>query len=190
MEREKLIDYILARIVPQRDPYYEIDVDAQGFYSFKKVAAPNNLAEMEAENPLVQFKLDLSRTSLNIEDVNLSDKELNELLSGPEKARLRAMVKGTDAAAEKNRLKEEGEGRAYARQKMIEAIKDHPDLEFLAAMKEMAQGTSNTILYQIPAAFESRVKNMLGGNDPKDFLKNLTEEDWNAFQAMIKTFKK
>jgi len=194
MEREKLLDYILSRIIPDRRPNYSLGPNAQGFYEFTlnngAIPADLQLAEMEKENPLVQFGLDLSRTSLNVEDVNLADDELATLLSWPEKARLKGISTVKTATAKKKELMLEGEGKAYARRKMIDAIKQHPDLEFLFALREMAQGTSNTILYQIPAAFESRIKNILGGNDPKDFLKGLTEEDWVTFQGLIKSLKK
>jgi len=192
MEREKLVDYILARIIPNRTPYYDLGPDADGFYVFTDSPNPpaDNAAVMGKVNPLVQFGLDLSRTSLSIENADLNDKELAKLLTSPEKARLEAAAKVELSISNKTCLKNEGDGKAYAREKMIEAIKDYPDLELLDALKGMAQGTSNTILYQLPAAFENRMKNILGGNDPKDFLKNLTPGDWKKIQNVIKNLKK
>ena len=40
-----------------------------------------------------------------------------------------------------------------------------------------SQGTSNTILYQIPAAFENRIRDMLGGNSLGEAFRLLSPED-------------
>lgn len=61
-------------------------------------------------------------------------------------------------------IKVKGLASANARKAMIAEIKNNPDLEYLRTLEEMAKGTSNTILYQIPGAFESKISNILGGN--------------------------
>jgi len=191
MERGKLIEFILAQIIPGRK-YYSLEVDQNGFYFFsdkKKETGPDE-KKMEKENPLYQMRLDLNRSSLNIEDANLSDEDLAKALDAPEKARLDAQVVKIKADAEQTKRTKEGLGAAEARQAMIKVIKENPDLELLFSLREMAQGTSNTIFYQIPKAFEDKMASLLGGNNVQDMLGKLKQEDWRKIAEEIAKLKK
>lgn len=127
------------------------------------------------ESPFVQFGL--KDVAFAIEDINFTEEALQKAVSEPEKARLEGTAKVVAARAEKTKRQLEGEGSADARRKMIEAIKDTPELEYLSAFRDAAQGESNTILYQLPHAFESKFKNMLGGNHPSELLRMMNPQD-------------
>jgi|GEM_PF-6449828 len=185
-ERQNFVDHALTKIIPGR-PYREIVV-ADGFYSFGQIIQPTEQAieETRRDNPLIQLGLDVERLSLSVEDVNLSDPELAKKLDEQERARLDSEAKRINATAERFRLEEEGTGVANARKAMIEVIKENPDLELMLSLREMAKGTSNTILYQLPHGFEERLGNILGGKSPKDFLAKLSQDDWKIILDKVK----
>lgn len=87
-----------------------------------------------------------------------------------EKGTAETKVLARKGFAEADVIYEKGIAEADARGRMVDVIKNNPDLEFLRSLEEMAKGTSNTILYQIPVAFEDKVSKILGGNKPTDFL--------------------
>ncbi|MCK4554700.1 SPFH domain-containing protein [Candidatus Parcubacteria bacterium] len=129
------------------------------------------LSDLEGKSPFVQFGL--TDVAFTVEDIDFIDKELKKAISAPEKARLEADAKRREAEGERDKLTEVGKGSADAREMMINVIKEQPDLEVLLSLREMAQGTSNTILYQLPSAFEDRIKNMLGGQNIGEMLRIL-----------------
>ena len=222
-EQTKVRSYILSRIIPSYQ-YYPLlgDGSKEKPYCFgKTMVRSDDQTAMNSYNPFVQFGLDTSRTSLSIEDINFSDKDLAKAMHEAEKARLNIdaedirldysirKIKGEGAAkAEAGRLagfaaaevkKKDGEAnaanikiegaaranviglegtaKAKARAEMVAAIKDNVDLEVLRALEEMAKGTSNTILYQIPNAFQDRISNILGNNKPSELLDILKDKD-------------
>ena len=81
-------------------------------------------------------------------------------------ANAKRIVKEGEAKA--NIIKKTGEAEAEARKLMINEIKDHPDLEYLRSLVEMAKGTASTIFYQIPKAFEEKLSGLLGGSTPEN----------------------
>jgi regulator of protease activity HflC (stomatin/prohibitin superfamily) len=85
-------------------------------------------------------------------------------------------------------IKEKGLASAEARKAMIAEIKGNPDLEYLRTLEEMAKGTSNTILYQIPGAFESKISNILGSNKMADLLPLL--KDTEVMKALKEALEK
>ena len=88
-----------------------------------------------------------------------------------------------EGKAEAEVIKSVGIANAEARALMISKIKDNPDLEYLRVLEEMTKGTSNTIIYQMPKAFENRVSNILGGNNPDDLFSFLKDPE------IVKTVK-
>ena len=68
---------------------------------------------------------------------------------------------------------------------MIKVIKKEKDLEMLFTLRELAKGTSNTILYQLPAAFQSKMSEILGGNAPGDVFRMLSEENQQYLKEVI-----
>lgn len=218
-ERKCVLDYMLSRVVPEYE-YFSLEskvvkskngkksFNSYYFESLKQghlLKKGEDATKMERYNPLVQFRLDMSRTSIIIDDVNFCNLELAKILSSAETARLQSeadLIKSirdadkirkigyaeADVTFEKGKAEadvtfEKGKAEADARRRMIAEIKNNPDLEFLRSLEEMAKGTSNTILYQIPAAFEDRVSKILGGNKPTDFLSLLKDP------AVLKTIK-
>lgn len=189
-QRHYTAEWILARLAGGN--FYEINEateklgakDEYKRFSFKDDSRESlNQNVIEEVSPFLQFGL--RGLSLAILDVNLHDPDLAAVYGDAEKARLKKHGIELEADAERYRLKEEGKGNAKAREKMIKAIKSNPDLEVLQALKEMAQGTSNTILYQIPAPFASRMQDLLGGNNPAEMLRNMTEGDKREFLAAL-----
>jgi regulator of protease activity HflC (stomatin/prohibitin superfamily) len=200
-ERHEFSRWILARLVG--GIYPKIYNDSDGYYSFDsesiKGLNPNfngdrdraarmgcyiDPKELEKSSPFLQFGL--NDVSFLVEDVNFSDSEMKNKIGEPEKARLGAEAIIRTAQAEKQKKILEGEGDASARRSMVEVIKDHPDLEVMYMLKEMAQGTSNTILYQMPQAFENRVRDILGGNTPAEFLKFLSDDEKKTLAEVFK----
>lgn len=202
---DKISDYILAKIIPGYE-YYELIVENEekpkepNIYSFNdtKNKTGNSLLEMEKYNPLVQFGLDMSRTSLSIQRFRFSDEELRKSFGDAEKSRLqgegvrltsivkadaareegkaKADVTKMDGIAQANVIKVTGVAKADARALMISKIKDNPDLEYLRTLEEMAKGTSNTILYELPEAIRGKISGMLGGGKAEDVFGFLKDE--------------
>lgn len=147
------------------------------------------LQDMEGKSPFVQFGL--TDVAYTVEDIDFTDKDLKKAISAPEKARLEADAKRREAGGTRDQTIEEGKGSAKAREMMIDVIKQDPDLEVLLSLREMAQGTSNTILYQLPSAFEDRIRNMLGGQNVGEMLRILKPDDQKVvLKAMENALKK
>lgn len=214
---DKISDYILARIIPDHE-YYELVVANEqqpkkpNIYSFrkKKTKKGDSRLEMEKYNPLVQFGLDMSRTSLSIQKFRFSDEELRKAFNDAEKSRLKgegvrltsiidagvaretgkakADVTKMDGIAQADVLKVTGIAKAEARELMISKIKDNPDLEYLRTLEEMAKGTSNTILYELPEAIRGKISGMLGGGKTEDVFGFLKDE--KVIAAIKETIEK
>jgi hypothetical protein len=190
-ERHNFLQNIHARLFPtpkgcpklMSDPDPK-DPDVEIFY-FHETEKDRKLTDDELKtSPFVQFGL--KDISFAIEDVNFRDPEMKKAISAPETARLNAKSIKLMAEAEGYKKRVEGAGAADARKAMIDVIKDHPDLEFLYDLREMAQGSSNTILYQIPGAFENRINSILGDNTKiGDLLKMLSAEDRKTIEVLI-----
>ena len=82
----------------------------------------------------------------------------------------------------------------WCRGRAKEVIKEEKDLEVLLTLREVAKGTSNTILYQLPRVFESKVAELLGGSSPGEIIKLFSEENKkylvNVIQETIENLKK
>lgn len=190
-ERYYFIQNVQARIVPLPNgcPHIlEEDEDEDGVFKYSFDSETRECIftseDLKNDSPFVQFGL--KDVSFAIEDINFVDDGMKTAISGPEKARVEGKATEISALAEKRKRTLEGQGDAAARREMIEVIKDHKDLEFLYALREMAQGTSNTILYQIPGAFENRFKDILGDNTKvAELLRMLSPEDQKAVEKTI-----
>lgn len=217
-DRLKVAKYIMSMIIPDYE-YYNLHIDNKedtskpNVYSFKENVITSDTDGDIKKSPFVQFGLDLNRTSIEIRNINFSDKEMRETFNAGETARMRAEKTKIDAhvdaqaiikkgeadakvSAEKilreaeaiskkilnegeataDIIKKKGAAEAEARKLMINEIKDNPDLEYLKSLVEMAKGTSNTILYQIPKAFEEKLSLLLGGSTPENFFSLLKDE--------------
>lgn len=174
-DRDKVGDYVLSSLIPKR-PFYDV-IEIDGVWQFSnELTTLDNEEQMESENPLVQFALDLKRTYLSLVNVDLSDRELAQALSEPEKKRLLGIAAEIESLYQKNAKINANKAAADARRRMVEAIKENPDLELLDALKEMAKGTSNTILFQLPNEIQSKLSEIMGGNDPLKGLERLSPE--------------
>ncbi len=200
-ERIKVADYALSKIIPDH-PYFPVECkpDAKNKYNVYRFTGNepgdvqkfgDNATDMGRYNPLVQFGLDLARTTVEIQDVNFSDPRLREAFNSGEGARLKGVadmiadevaakkIRETGAAnaqaskdqgiADAHNLKVKGEANAEARKLMIAQIKDNPELEYLRALEEMAKGTSNTVVYEFPKVFSEKLSSVLGGSKSEDF---------------------
>ena len=155
-----------------------------GFDGSDDLSYPGKKDEITEESPFHQFGL--TRITFVIDNIDFTDEDLAKAVSAPEKARLKAIETRLNADAEQYKKEKEGKGEAVARQAMIKVIKENPDLEMLRALEEMAKGTSNTILYQIPAAFEKKISDIMGGNNIGTMLKMMKPEDLKALIDMVK----
>jgi regulator of protease activity HflC (stomatin/prohibitin superfamily) len=105
---------------------------------------------------------------------------LLESLTKPEIARLEREAAKEQAEAEKIRIIGQGEGIAKARKMLFKAIGDEPaniQKEILLTLREMAQGTSNTILFPIPSKLTDVLEEVFGSSskgafDPIQFFKS------------------
>lgn len=135
-----------------------------------------------AKSPYVQCGLE--NVSLAAEQTKFTDDEINKAVSAAEKSRLNKQAKKLDAEANAYEILKKGEAEATARQRMVDVIKNNPDLEVLLTLREMAQGTSNTLFYQLPSGVENKLRDLLGGNSPGDLTKFLNPEVLKALQKM------
>jgi len=116
---------------------------------------------------------------------------LEKAISDPEIARLEkesAITRGEGSSAV---IRLEGQAKADARNMLFSAIGNNPDrvrLELLLTLREMAQGTSNTILFPIPAEITSALSQMFGtrpGLDPSQLLNTLTDAQKKALINLL-----
>lgn len=242
-ERTKVIDYALSKIKPEYE-YYGVDFaldqkSKSNIYFFKDTKDRGETIDlMRSKNPLVKFGLDVDNTTIEIEDINFSRKELADAFNLAEQARLTGesrriankidvqktiddglannkisankileeglktdevnKINGLTLADNKRKegdalaynIEREGEALSKARKLMIAEIKDNPDLEYLRTLEQMAKGTSNTILYQIPKSFEEKVSTIMGGSKPEDFFSLLKDEKIvNALKEALEKLK-
>lgn len=93
-DRKHVLAYILSRIIPEYEysPLVSVLDGKYKTYSFDDLNKEKgeDALKMEQYNPLVQFGLDLSRTSLIIDDINFCDPELAKMLSASETARMKS----------------------------------------------------------------------------------------------------
>ncbi len=229
-DKDNVSNYILSKIIPEYS-YADIEkeISANGksnIYSFgSSFKNGENKKKMMSKNPLVQFGLDTSRTTIKIEDINFSKASLANLLGLAEEERMKAdagviannlnvfkireegkakaeasaeliekegkakaEAKKLDAVANADFIEKEGKAKAEARKNMIAEIKDNPDLEYLRTLEQMAKGTSNTILYQIPKKFEEKIGQILGGGKPEDWFALL--KDPKILEALQEALQK
>jgi len=195
-ERYHATNWILGRIVPteqgcpQIHPQSEEEIELQKkkeVPTFYFDAGPNHCVKFTAdqlkESPFIQFSL--TDLSLAIENIDITNKELQTAISEPERERIKATAKQLAAEGEKTKRQKEGEGDAHARKVMLEVIKDYPELEYLFSFREAAKGTSNTIFYQIPSALEERIKGMTSGNKISEILVKLKPEQRKLVERTI-----
>ncbi len=185
-ERHVLADWVKARLVGGN--YLALDVPKQkgtgdnieeifGRIDDDNVYEEKNLSRdnLEGISPFVQFGL--QNVSLAVEDVNFTLEEMKKTIFVTEQARLNAEATRLAADAESYKRSKEGKGDADAREAMLKVIKEAgTDLELLDALRDMAKGTSNTILYQIPEAFAQKMGAILGKNSLPDILQKLSPQ--------------
>ena len=120
--------------------------------------------------PTAFERIGFSNIDVNIKDVELPEGLKNGLIN-LEDSRLSNLAATHRAEAEKKVIQAKGEAQAETRKLMLEAIQEAgTEWEVLLTLREMAQGTSNTILYQIPGVFADKIATMLGGNAPGNLL--------------------
>jgi regulator of protease activity HflC (stomatin/prohibitin superfamily) len=142
----------------------------------------------DASDPINQARIPRENINLVIKHVNLPE-ELEEAITKPEIARMEKEATITKAEGEKKRLILEGEGFARARKELFKAIGDSPESmrkEVLYTLREMAKGTSNTILFGIPSEITDSLGNIF--NEGGDFLKNFKKFFSGLDQSKQKEF--
>lgn len=138
----------------------------------------------EDSDPINQAGLPKGTIRLVITSLTLPP-DLEASIIKPEVARLNKEATISTAEGEKKRLQLEGEGKAYARKKLYEAIgKETEDIqkEILLTLREMSQGTSNTILFGLPSRLTDSLEQILGKagvnfNDIRKLFPGLTDEE-------------
>ncbi len=121
---------------------------------------------------------------------------LEKAISDPEIARLEKEATIARAEGAKEKLRLEGKGSADARAMLFDAIGKDPDrvqLELLYTLREMAQGTSNTILFPIPAEITSALSKMFGsrpGLDISQLINGLSDEQKQDLVKMLTQINK
>jgi len=136
------------------------DRDKKGV-SFKVYDDPASKTTINPENlfgksPFVT--LHLKNVQFVIEDLVYTD-EVKKSIVAPEKAILDGQATVIAAGASKNKKILEGDGDADAREKMIKAIKQSPELEALSALKEIGKGPSNFI-FALPSKLQGFLENI------------------------------
>lgn len=190
-ERYKFSQLVLSRVFPiaEAEKTWKLDhkeyEKEKGVNTFSFVECLDSPIDEEDlfKSPFIMFGL--KNISLAVENINFTDADLQKAISAPERARLEASAKKLVAAGERKKREEEGKGDAEARKAMIMVIKKEKDLEVLQALKEIAQGTSNTILYQLPRVLESKVSDLLGDNSPGEITKVMSNKNKKWIHDLI-----
>jgi regulator of protease activity HflC (stomatin/prohibitin superfamily) len=158
------------RTVGSSKTYREIMKDRKAFAEEVRTA----LLDEDAD-PVNQAGIPAETLRLTIKHVHLPP-GFEETLSQPEIQRVKMVATGFEAQATKIKLEGEGkglkkkhalegEGIASARESLYKAIgtnKENLLKEALLTMREMAQGTSNTILFPIPSGLSDMLSETLG----------------------------
>lgn len=159
----------------------------------------------QKENPVSRARLiwkneagELQRDNFNLTINNITlPKTLSETLTSPEIGRLEAEAVKRKADGEKYRVEKEGEAQAKAinlkgkaqaeaRDMMLKVIKEYgADYETLFTLREMATGTSNTIVYQLPQAVYDSMTRMLGGTQPEQMMNLLPPDARKQVEKLI-----
>jgi uncharacterized membrane protein YqiK len=147
----------------------------------------------EPNDPINQAHL--KNPKLVITEVELPS-GLADAITKPEIARLTRDATEVTAEGEKTKRTKEGEGNASARKALFEAIGNEPEnirKEVLLTLREMAQGTSNTILFQIPSQITDTLSEIFG-NMPieknfnfRDFFSRLSESQKADLLKIVET---
>jgi len=195
-ERHYAADWIIARLIS--GDYKRIDLPVQKKDGDSKnkddvygQVNPNDyetgtitIKDVENESPFLQFGL--TNVTLAIENIDFTDKEMDEVVFAGEKARLKATATKLNADAERYRREQEGIGSANARNSMLAVVKEAgSNLEALFTLREMAQGSSNTMMYQIPEGLTKTLSTVLGGNSLESMLGKLSATDRKSILAQI-----
>jgi regulator of protease activity HflC (stomatin/prohibitin superfamily) len=201
-ERQKTAEYIMSRISPGY-MCYEIKTDTEDndnnavrsyYFAEEKLKVGDNKREMERYNPLVQFRLDMEKTSISINEITFSDRRLAESINLAEEARFKMEASLIDLSV----VKKEGDAKAYvisaegkaladSRGLMIKAIKDNPELEYLRALEGLAKGPATKIFYQIPDVIKDKISGFFNDN-PKGLQELL--KDPEILKVLEDTIKK
>lgn len=189
-ERHHSANWILGRMVGgQRIPVIKMDEERNIYFDTEEDNIEKITPEqLEQSSPFVQFGL--KQVSFIIEDINFKNKDLKAAISAPETERLNKAAAKEKADAERYTKEQVGYGEAEARSAMLQAIQENPDFEVLRAMEEMAKGSSNTIMYQLPVAFENKVRDMLGGNSVTKAIDMLGPESKKKLEAYVTSLLK
>lgn len=179
------------RTVGSSKTYREIMKDRKAFAEEVRTALLDEVAD-----PVNQAGIPGETLRLTIKHVHLPP-GFEETLSQPEIQRVKMVAAGFEAQATeitmegagkglKKKHALEGEGIASARESLYKAIgtnKENLLKEALLTMREMAQGTSNTILFPIPSGLSDMLSETLGkgglaaGNiDLKKIIAGLSED--------------
>jgi len=117
-----------------------------------------------ASNPLTLSTL--KNTSLSIKHLDIPEKLLGSI---NEPAIQRILMEASKSEAERERILRAGKGKgdAEARKAIFKIAKEHPELEQLLTLREMAQGQSTTIFVpkELLNALESYTGKPLGSNE-------------------------
>ncbi|RLB86448.1 MAG: hypothetical protein DRH10_10375, partial [Deltaproteobacteria bacterium] len=145
----------------------------------------------DKENPTPFYTIGFTQIDVNITDIGLPE-ELKKAVAGLEQSRLDKHAAFHKAMGERKVIEERGKGEAVARKEMLKVVQEAGlDYELLFSFREFAQGTSNTIIYQLPQALSDRISNILGGTSIEDAFRKLKPEDQTKImEALTKQLSK
>jgi len=194
-EGRKITQIILSRCVPFspiEKNYKLIEKKCNEVFTFSLEENQEKLSADELSNsPFVKFGL--MNITLSSSNVDFSDDDLQKIISDVEKSSIKASAKRIDAEVDAYKIEKIGDAEAKSRNAMIQIIKAEKDLEVLLTLRELAKGTSNTILYQLPRALETKVTELLGNNSPGETIKLFSDENKkfiaNTIEETIKQLK-
>ncbi len=118
----------------------------------------------------------ITKLYIVIKEIELPE-NLKEAITAPEVARLKALARQKDGEGERDFTELQGEGRAKARKAIFDVIEGNVDKEVLLTLREMAQGTSNTILFGLPPEIYETLARAMGGKRPEELLRALPKEE-------------
>lgn len=173
-----------GRATGGKKTYREINSDRKAFA--QEVVA--TLVD-EKEDPINQAQLDYIR--LVIRHIEWP-KELRDAITKPEIARLEKEAYITKKEGEQRGIELIGEGDAYAKERLFKAIGKEPEnlqKEILLTLREMAKGTSNTILFSIPSRVTDVLEEIFGGKGKNMDIEKLSESQKTKLLSMLEVKK-
>ncbi len=200
-EKKALIDEIRRMLKEEENPFRECGIE-DIYIAFEEMKLPEDLEKtltepekarllaLAEENKAKGFAV---AERIRSEDKAEADKRLGEARAANEQkmAEVQIAKERQEAQIKAETEKAVGLAKAETKKALIEAVGSSKDgllVEALSALREMAQGTSNTIFYELPADISGLFHNVLGGKSPEALVAGLSDDNKKKVWEFLKHY--